>query len=81
VHKALATLPGIQDVWTSAAVRRLEVTYDPETVDEATILARLAEAGYPTKNGLPGAPAGVTPKDPAWAKQELRMTQTYATGR
>jgi excisionase family DNA binding protein len=81
VHQALAGLAGIQQVWASAAGRQLRVTYDPERVAPTTILVRLAEAGYPPKNGeLPQAGA-LGHKDPAWAQLGLRMTETHPADR
>ena len=77
VHQALSHVPGIQEVWASAASREARVTFDPKVVQPQEIAARLAKAGYPTRNGQIAQTAGTHPKDPAWAKLGLRMTQTH----
>jgi excisionase family DNA binding protein len=78
VQKALAHLPGIREVQASAASREVQVTFDAAAIDAAQIRATLAAAGYPSENGHAPVPAGEPhQKDPAWAQNNLRMTQTY----
>jgi copper chaperone CopZ len=46
VRRILLEIPGVQDVYASSAFQQVEVTYDPDKVDEQTISAKLGEAGY-----------------------------------
>lgn len=80
VLQALAQLPGVENVWASAASKQVQVTFNPEAICPEQIMARLADAGYPTHNGQALQPISSIRKDPAWAKLELRMTQTYRAG-
>jgi len=78
VRQALAQLAGIDSVWASAALHRVQITFDPTVIDRAEIAAHLAKAGYPVRDDTEtGAPSAVH-KDPAWAELGLRMTDTYA---
>lgn len=76
VRQALAGVPGVQDVWVSAAAREVQIAFDPEMTQAETLTAKLAEAGYPTRNGHEARASGAVSKDPAWAKLDLRVTQT-----
>ncbi|MCB0157083.1 MAG: BldC family transcriptional regulator [Caldilineaceae bacterium] len=79
VRQVLAGLPGVQDVWVSAAAREVQITFDPEVTKADGIVAALAEAGYPTRNGQEPRPTGAVSKDPAWAQLDLRVTKTMRT--
>lgn len=46
VRRILLAIPGVQDVFASSAFQVVEVTYDPQQVDDRQIAARLEEAGY-----------------------------------
>lgn len=46
VRRLLSALPGIADIYASSAFQIVEVTYDPQAVDEGRIRATLEEAGY-----------------------------------
>jgi excisionase family DNA binding protein len=80
VRQALSQLPGVQEVWASAASKQVWVTFDPDLIQSEDVIGRLAEAGYPTQNGAYAQTVPAVRRDPAWAKQELRMTQTNSTG-
>jgi len=80
VRQALAQLAGIRQVWASAALHEVQVSFDPAATGPAAIEAQLAKAGYPAHDGSEAGPASAMHKDPAWAASSLRMTQTYPTG-
>jgi copper chaperone CopZ len=46
VRRILLTIPGVKDVYASSAFQVVEVTYDPQSVDDLQIAAGLEEAGY-----------------------------------
>jgi len=46
VHRLLGELPGIEQVYASSAFHAVEVTYDPDKVEEAAIKGKLDETGY-----------------------------------
>ena len=46
VRRILLEMPGVADVYASSSFRVVEVTYDPEKVDEKEIAAKLEQAGY-----------------------------------
>ncbi|MEZ4556572.1 MAG: BldC family transcriptional regulator [Caldilineaceae bacterium] len=79
VRQVLAGLPGVQDVWVSAAAREVQITFDPDVTVADGIVAALAAAGYPARNGQEPRPTGVVSKDPAWTHLDLRVTQTMRT--
>jgi excisionase family DNA binding protein len=81
VRQALAKLPGVQNVWTSAALCKLQVTFDPELVSSRAIMTQLADVGYPAKDGPLIRSGELAKKDPAWAQLGLRMTQTHLAER
>ncbi len=46
VRRILLTLPGVADVYASSAFQVVEVTYDPEKINDLEIAMKLDEAGY-----------------------------------
>jgi len=46
VRKILMELPGVVDVYASSCFHVVEVTYDPEKVNDLEISMKLDEAGY-----------------------------------
>jgi copper chaperone CopZ len=46
VRRILLTLPGVVDVYASSAFQVVEVTYDPEKINDLEIAMKLDEAGY-----------------------------------
>lgn len=76
VRQLLARAEHVQEIWTSAAHRLVRVTYGEELqADE--IRAWLTQAGYPPAEPEAQESGPLTQKDPAWAKLDLRITQTY----
>ena len=46
VRRILLVLPGVADVYASSAFQVVEVTYDPEKINDLEIAMKLDEAGY-----------------------------------
>jgi copper chaperone CopZ len=46
VRRILLAIPGVEDVYASSGFRAVEVTYDPEKVNDLEIQLKLDEAGY-----------------------------------
>jgi len=46
VRQILLAIPGVTDVYASSAFQVVEVTYDPEKVNDLEIRVKLDEAGY-----------------------------------
>jgi copper chaperone CopZ len=46
VRRILLELPGVQDVYASSAFQIVEVSYDPEKINDLEIAMKLDEAGY-----------------------------------
>lgn len=53
VKRLLGELPGVEDVYASSAFRAVELSYNPESVTEEQIKAKLDEAGYIGELPLP----------------------------
>ncbi|MGH2354229.1 MAG: heavy-metal-associated domain-containing protein, partial [Chloroflexota bacterium] len=47
VAQELSMLPGVRDVAIDGAAAVVAITFQPDTVDEATLVAALGEIGYP----------------------------------
>jgi copper chaperone CopZ len=69
IRRILLPLPGVVDVYASSAFQIVEVTYDPEKINDLEIAMKLDEAGYlgewtvPIEAGATAyhAEAGLTP--------------------
>src|SRR4030065_331246 len=46
VRRILLALPGVQDVYASSAFQVVEVTYDPDQINDLEIAVKLDAAGY-----------------------------------
>jgi len=46
VRRLMMEIPGVEDVYASSAFHAVEITCDPEKVDEQLITQVLSEAGY-----------------------------------
>jgi copper chaperone CopZ len=46
VRRLLLEMPGVEDVYASSAFHIVDVTYDPDKVQEADLVRKLDEAGY-----------------------------------
>jgi copper chaperone CopZ len=87
IRRILMALPGVQDVYASSAFQVVEVTYDPEKVNDLEIAMKLDEAGYlgewtvPIESGTAAyhAAEGVKPyfRHTA-AYEQTRLTVSFA---
>ncbi len=46
IRRILLALPGVEDVYASSAFQVVEVTYDPEKINDLEIAVKLDQAGY-----------------------------------
>lgn len=74
VRRVLLDTPGVEDVYASSSFHTVEVTYDPEKINDLQISMKLDEAGYL------GEWTAITEPDDAAAWQErvaFRHTSAY----
>jgi copper chaperone CopZ len=78
VRGALVTLEGVDEVYASAAWKKVLVNYDADKTDPATIEKALADAGYPTDEGEVSVlvQPGKLNRDPQWNVLGARKTET-----
>lgn len=76
VRRILLELPGVQEVYASSCFQIVEVTYDPEQVDEAQMRAKLEAAGYLNELATPEE-AGVSNYQDPSHKAFQRHTTAY----
>ncbi len=76
VREALSALEGVQEIYASAAWKKVIVTYDADAIDEVALDKALAKAGYPAgeDTDLQGQP--LTQGDSAWHELGARVTET-----
>ncbi|GAB4460621.1 MAG: hypothetical protein OHK0041_24820 [Anaerolineales bacterium] len=77
VRRILLGLQGVVDVYASSAFQTIQVTFDPEKIQEGTIEARLRETGYLDELPIPAEPGGAVRK--AEDKDAFRHTAVYET--
>jgi copper chaperone CopZ len=87
VRRILLALSGVMDVYASSAFQLIEVTYDPEKINDLEIALKLDEAGYlsewtvPVESGAVAyhAAEGVNPyfRHTA-AYEQTRLTVSFA---
>jgi copper chaperone CopZ len=54
VRRMVAALPGVEEVWASAARQQITVSFDPARLSPETIETALTENGYPPGEVLQG---------------------------
>jgi copper chaperone CopZ len=54
VRKLLFEIPGVIDVYASSAFHMVEITYDPEKVNDLELQIKLDQAGYLGEWNIPG---------------------------
>ncbi len=62
VRRILLAMEGVIDVYASSAFQTIQVTFDPEKIQEGDIEARLREAGYLDELPVPAEPGGAIRK-------------------
>jgi copper chaperone CopZ len=76
VRGVVTALDGVADVYASSAWKQLVVDYDPDKVDQDTIIGALAKAGYEVDEALGMEGTRLSAGDPAWDKLGVRVTKT-----
>jgi copper chaperone CopZ len=78
VRDALGDVPGIAELYASAAWKQVLVTYDSQKLEPDQIEKLLAEAGYPVGGEAP--PILIQRdrfgRDPQWQRLGMRVTAT-----
>jgi copper chaperone CopZ len=81
VRRMLLELAGIEDVYASSAFRVVEVTYDPDKVQEGDFMKKLDEAGYLNELNIPqelGTPSYLESDN---SQAFFRHTEIFETSR
>ncbi|HEX7972877.1 MAG TPA: cation transporter [Anaerolineales bacterium] len=80
VRRILLELPGVSEVYASSCFHTVEVSYDPQKMDEQAIVAKLSQSGYLGDLPMPaetGEAAYLAKDQPVF----FRHTATYETTR
>ena len=81
VHRLLGELSGVEQVYASSGFRAVEVTYDPDQVEEAKIKAKLVEAGYTAELPVAVEADAATYLEADRSQSFFRHTQVFETNR
>lgn len=81
VRKMLLELPGVEDVYASSAFGAVEVTYDPDKVEEAKISSTLEQSGYLGEWELPTEADAATYLESDRSQSFFRHTEVFETSR
>ena len=81
VRNMLLDIPGVEDVYASSAFRAVEVTFDPDKVEEAKISSTLEEAGYLGELELPVEADAATYLERDRSQSFFRHTEVFETSR
>ena len=81
VRRLLLETPGVQDVYASSAFHLVEVTFDPNQIDEETIEKKLEEAGYLGEWALPVEADAATYLKSDRSESFFRHTEVFETTR
>jgi copper chaperone CopZ len=76
VRGVVTALDGVEDVYASSAWKQVVVEYDSSKLDQAAIVAALAEAGYGVDEALGLEATRLSTGDPAWDELGVRVTKT-----
>ena len=77
VRRILLELPGVVDVYASSAFHMVEVTYDPEKINDLNIAMKLDEAGYLGEWTMPIEAGATAYHAAAGLKPYFRHTAAY----
>lgn len=77
VQRLLSALSGVDQVWASAAFRKVIVRFDPELINADAIAASLEGAGYATDGEYLQQGGATRNGDRVWDNIDIRMTQTH----
>jgi copper chaperone CopZ len=81
VRRLLLDLPGVEEVYASSAFRAVEVTYDPDKVEEKAISDELDQSGYLGEWELPVEADAATYLESDRSQSYFRHTQVFETSR
>jgi copper chaperone CopZ len=81
VRNLLLKIPGVQDVYASSAFHVVDVTFDPDKVDEDLISHTLDDAGYLSELDLPAEQDVVAYQQSSRSPAFFRHTQVFETSR
>ena len=81
VHRLLGELPGIEQVYASSAFHAVEVTYDPDKVEEAAIKGKLDETGYTGELSVAMEADAATYLEADRSQSFFRHTEVFETTR
>jgi copper chaperone CopZ len=76
VRNLLLELDGVKDVYASSAFQAVEVTYDPEKINDLEIALKLDQAGYLGEWTLP-IETGISASQEETQQPFFRHTSTY----
>jgi hypothetical protein len=77
IRRILLELPGVVDVYASSAFHMVEVTYDPEKINDLNIAMKLDEAGYLGEWTVPIESGATAYHAAAGLKPYFRHTAAY----
>ena len=77
IRRILLELPGVVDVYASSAFQVVEVTYDPEKINDLQIAMKLDEAGYLGEWTVPIEAGATAYHAAAGLKPYFRHTAAY----
>ncbi len=77
VRRILLSQPGVVDVYASSAFHVIEVTYDPEKINDLEIAVKLDEAGYLGEWTVPVETGATAYQAAADKKPYFRHTAAY----
>ena len=77
IRRILLALTGVVDVYASSAFQIVEVTYDPEKINDLEIAMKLDEAGYLGEWTVPIEAGATTYHAAAGLKPYFRHTAAY----
>jgi len=80
VRRILLEIPGVEEVYASSGFRVVEVSYDPEKVNDLEISIKLDEAGYLGEWSIP-VEAGAAEHLKETGRSFARHTAVYETNR
>jgi copper chaperone CopZ len=76
VKQLLSPLPGVENVFASAAFKAVEIEFDPGKTSPAALTKALTDAGYAPGELQVVEPQGYGRYDPMWETNGVRVTVT-----
>ena len=79
VRRVLQEIAGVEDVYASSAFRAVEVSFDPDKVDEETIKGKLESLGYLDELPVPVETSAAPYQDSEGPQAFFRHTEAFET--